>query len=186
MGEAMNSLNAALLFVTMVAAFPAPATSSSCLSTLPHGLSSELSKRYPHHRMPTTADTAHSNCIEELRRRPCLLITEGDFDGDGRTDFAVLLPSRRPMAPPKLVAALRRAKSWRIEELRVGTDPNVGHLMLRTIPPGTYGDAVKTDDRGKPVSITSSTQGIVMATCESWSAGYFRIDGHWVVVALSD
>jgi hypothetical protein len=153
--------------------------SASCESTLPPQLVAQLSKRYPQYRMPAVRDTEHSACVEEQRKRPCLLITQGDFDGDGHTDFALLLPSRQPKIPPKFVTALKRANSWSIEELKIGSDPFIGHFMLQTLRPGTYRDM---DNR----VITSANDGVALSACESWSSAHFRIDGKWVGVAMSD
>jgi len=127
--------------------------------------------------------------VEDRRRahgNVCLLVARADFDGDGSEDVAVLLPSRHAKRVPKLIVVLARGRRWRLEELRIGTITNVNHFVIGAIRPGTYTETDAIPHKGKAPSVTSSAFGVTMSSCDSWSNGYFRVNGKWMSIALSD
>jgi hypothetical protein len=178
-----------VLLILATASMPARAAShDDCGTQLPASLARAVAAEFPAYRLPRQSDS-DSTCVEDHRRAHrnlCLLIARADFDGDGREDVAVLLPSRRAKTPPKLVVALARGKRWQLEELRIGNDPSVRHFVIGTIRPGTYTETDAIPHKGKAPAVTTTAYGVMMAACDSWSNGYFRVQGKWTSIALSD
>jgi hypothetical protein len=158
----------------------------ACAVLVPRGVVQRLQKKYPTHRIPLAADS-HSSCVRNRVRAGaggCPLVTSGDFDGDGYDDLAVLLPAKQGKYPPKLVVAMRLRKAWTIEEVPMGTDPQIRRLVLETLPPQLYQDSPAVTSN--PRSIRTDHDGLAMSACESWSNGYFRVDGKWKRLSLSE
>jgi hypothetical protein len=164
------------------------ADDDACSVQLPSSLARTIEEHVPGWRLPRQEDS-RSRCVADRQREhrsPCLLVARGDFDGDGQEDIAVLLPNRRSEGPPKLVVALARTKSWQLEELGVGTDHFVNHFVIETLPPGTYRETEAITREGQRPAVTSSSDGVMMSACDTWSNGYFRVNGKWLAIRLSD
>jgi hypothetical protein len=115
------------------------------------------------------------------------LETSGDFNGDGRADYAVIMPSRSGEARPLFLVALATRSGWRIQQLPIGDTTRVDRYVLRTLGRGTYHETeavLEPGERGR--TMTSTTDGILLASCESWASAYFYIRRHWFSLALSD
>jgi hypothetical protein len=112
----------------------------------------------------------------------------GDFNGDGKADYAVILPSRAGQTPPLFLVAFATDSEWRVQQLSIDQSLiRVDGYVLRTIPPGTYKETpaiLPTGVTGR--TLTSKTDGILMGRCESWVNGHFYIGRHWFTLALSD
>lgn len=81
-----------------------------CLKALPTSLAAILPQSYPGFRLPTAADTdAHWRAM--LHQAACPLLAQGDYDGDTRPDWAVLMPSQED-ASVLLVVALSGTDHW--------------------------------------------------------------------------
>lgn len=163
--------------------------SDACDKVVPSSLRALLARRFPEYRVSREVDT-HGPCVEDRKRsneNMCLLATRGDFDGDGRQDFAVLMPSRTASAPPTLIVALRRRRTWKIEQLKVGTDRAVHHFVISTLHSGMYREtpAVRRADETQRV-VRSRCNGVAMSACDTWTNGYFREDSKWEGIRLSD
>lgn len=117
-------------------------------------------------------------------------IAEGDFDGDGTTDFAVLLsPSGDTTSP--LIVARSQARSYRIDTLRVWTGVRQA-LYVSTVGPGRHQRTeILTDDSvalepGEVVAFESKALGLVSGALESGAVAFFYDGKRWVHVWISD
>src|ERR1051326_3514340 len=99
---------AILLFLATAAGAPA----DGCHAFIPETLQRQLEVQHPEHRIPLADD---ATCQME-HQPPCLLATSGDFNGDGKPDYAVILPSRSGQAPPLFLAAFATDSEWRVQQ----------------------------------------------------------------------
>jgi hypothetical protein len=178
----------ALTFCTAPSLTAAPAL-DACRAQVPRVLARRLEAKYPKNRLPRASDSK-SSCVNDRVRKhasTCLLVTVGDFDGDGLRDFAVLLPARKERQPAKLIVALQAGGGWKLEEVPIGLHSVVGHLGLSSLPPRDYKETPPTIGPGQAQRVIRlDYDGLGLHACDSWMNGYFRMAGKWKAFALSD
>jgi hypothetical protein len=185
------------LVVAMVAALTAgtlprllagPAR-DACRLQIPPLLVRQLEARYPKNRLPSASDS-RSMCVKDHVRRGtgnCLLVTSGDFDGNGQEDIAVLMPAVKKRVAPKLVAARRLGSDWKLEEVPAGPYGAVERLVLTSLPPHDYKETPAAPQSGETRRVLRlDHDGLGLQVCDSWMNGYFRVRGKWKGFALSD
>lgn len=116
----------------------------------------------------------------------CLGATNGDFDGDGVTDYGLLLSSGDQTV---LVSVLGGSgERWLIHRLRAWKGGR-SRLFVGTAPPGHYS---RTESHAGPLGIgevthhTTKTSGIVTGRTEASGIYYFWTGGEWVHVWAVD
>jgi hypothetical protein len=178
----------ALTICTAPSLTAAPAL-DACRVQVPRVLARRLEAKYPKNRLPLASDSK-SSCVNDRVRKHasiCLLVTVGDFDGDGLRDFAVLLPARKERQPAKLIVALQARGDWKLEEVPIGLHTVVGHIGLSSLPPRDYKETPAAMGRGQAQRVIRlDHDGLALYACDSWMNGYFRIAGKWKAFALSD
>jgi hypothetical protein len=118
----------------------------------------------------------------------CVLVTSGDFDGNGLKDVAVLM-SHKHTKKVILVSALRMHDGWSIFELPTWCD-SISNCYVATGRPGKYEmtqsfdyTAESPDSREQ---LLSANQVILSGTPESTTVVHVYVQHHWLYVWVSD
>jgi hypothetical protein len=150
-----------------------------------------LSRIYPQYRLPRSDDQDGFNVKAQIARggTGCLGIAEGDFDGDGRRDMALLL-ARRDGRRTRFVVALRGEHAWQLELIETSIE-SIGTQYVNVVPPGTYASGFYGGKYGAPdpsqrKRVRSPTEGVSTGTLESSAVFYFRLNEQWVWLWMSD
>ncbi len=160
-----------------------------CRKQIPHELGLALERRFPQNRLPLLSDSGREDVQYNQTRggTGCLLVARADFDGDGREDAAVGLPSRASRSP-RVAVALRRDAGWAISTLRDFVD-DVGRLYVDSVPPGKYTRAVELDSPLEPnerESLRCDHAAVVVGATESTGIANCYVKGRWLYVWFSD
>ncbi len=142
-----------------------------CDRKVPPSLIMALKERFvgfrPGRLTDQTEDTTQFN--RRAGGNGCVTVAEGDYDGDGKRDFVVLLTNPRSGAV-RLVVALRRGSSWVIHELPNWCGP-ISRCYVETAKPGVFRRAESLDT---PLAspdeldrIESRTESVLSGTIES-------------------
>ena len=164
-------------------------TLDRCLPLVPAALGAQVTAAFPGYRLARGSDQDEFNVRYNLEHggSGCLGIAEGDFDGDKRGDIAFLLSATQ--GPETLiVVALRRAGPWVLERVDTWEGPS-SLYYLDTASAGAYESPFYGESSPRPNelrSIKSTTEGVVAGQLESTALYYFRVDGHWRFVWMSD
>jgi hypothetical protein len=172
------------------------AETDACLAAVPPSLAEVLRQRFPGFRLPQRSDESRdiprtvAVALRKAGANDCLSVAAGDFDGDGRNDFAVLLAkdTLRPDAKAvRLAVALHRGEAWAVDELPSWCS-SVSWCHVAAVKPGTYR---RTTSMGEPLGpserrvLTLKHQGIASGAPEATEVLYSRESGSWVYVWLS-
>jgi hypothetical protein len=158
---------------------------------IPHDLAPHLLKRFHGARLPSSQDSLRTDVEGDKKGggTGCLLVTSGDFDGDGLVDVALLLPSRKPGGPTLLVAARRRpGGTWLIDALR-SWDGDARGLFVSTVPPGEYATSEALPGSSEPNEVdrvVARYPGVASGLTEASGVAYFWDGARWVHVWISD
>ena len=170
--------------------FSEPAKAADrCQPLVPAALAAALGKAYPDHRLPRGTDQDEFNIRRNIKTggTGCLGVAHGDFNGDRQRDTAVLLAAKGK-GETLLVAALREGPSWRLELVET-EDVGIGSKYVDIVEPGEHESRFFGQSPPEPnevKTITSRTQGIATGMLESTMRFFFRVDGRWVFVWISD
>lgn len=181
---------AATITLALAATAGSAEAKDRCRPLVPSGLASQIATTYPKHRLPRGDDQDAYNVRYNLKQggSGCLGVATGDFDGDKRRDFALLLTARGK-TEGLLVVALRRETRWLLELIETVEDPISSHYV-GTVEPGEYGPGPfwgESPPRPNEMEvIKSSTEGVVTGMLESTALYYFRVNGRWRFVWISD
>jgi hypothetical protein len=183
--------------VTFIAAiFAAAALSVSaeavdrCQPLVPPGLAKQIATTYPGHRLPRGNDQDTYNVRYNLKHggSGCLGVATGDFDGDKTRDIALMLTAKGKPGG-LLVVALRRGTHWLLELVEPVEDP-ISNQYVGSVKPGKYGPGPFWGESppgpSEMETIESSTEGVVTGMLESTARYYFRLEGKWRFVWVSD
>jgi hypothetical protein len=154
-----------------------------CSEAIPLNLKTALLDRYPKYRLPRSSDQ-----LPEFAkpRRGCFAVATADFDGDGKSDFALLMPGVSS-EDVILVAALRRDKGWDFYELPSWCGTAL-RCFVEATRPGTFVRSGSMDDaleKDEVKRITSKTFCISSGTVESTNVVYVFQRGRWLHVWTS-
>jgi len=163
-----------------------------CAKKLPPALSAQLQSLFPQHRVPLSSDNPAWAVRMDKRGGGdgCLGIAEGDFDGDGATDFAVLLsPSGDTTSP--LIVARSQAQGYRIDTLRVWTGVRQALYVSKVGPSRQERTEILSDNSaalepGEVVAFESKRPGVIGGVLESAAVVFFYDGKRWVHVWISD
>src|SRR5262245_11605317 len=175
--------------VVAIALLSAPESPDRCVPLVPADLAHYLEAAFPDHRLPRGTDQDEYNVNFNLQHggRGCLGVAKGDFYGDKQGDVALLL-SARQRVETLLVVALRRPDRCAVEQVETW-DGASSSYYLDTVPSGTYESPFDREGSQRPNelrSIKSATEGLVAGQVESTALYYFRADGRWRFVWMSD
>ncbi len=147
-----------------------------------------LQSRFPHERLPSSSDSpADAYPAGKRATDTCLLVANADVDGDGRDDVMLVLPSKSQDSY-RLVAAVRRARGWRIDTLG-SWRLSYQYVYVGTVPPGLYkhtDDYLYTPGEGDIERFDAKHAGFEFGDIEAQADDYF-FDGHrWLYVHTID
>ena len=185
-----------LLFAALVFLQPVDATagglsiSDPCRERVPSDLVDQLSRALPDFRLPKGGYSSPEDVRNdrEAGGNGCITVTDGDYDGDGRSDVALVMDSRRE-GSPILVAALNGPTRWRIIKLRTLRDFERARVYVSTLRPGTFLRSESTEgplEHGEVRQLESLLPGVALGVTESSEIGYFVIRGKWKHVWIAD
>src|ERR1700733_12231690 len=125
-----------------LASFSAAATkvNDACRAQLPKSLVLALGRTYPGFDLPLLTDNQQFD-IEFNRRHGglgCLGVATGDFDGNGKPEFALALKARNKPDAVVVVAILDRS-DWSFQKIYSSADRN--RLYVAVVPAGSYDNA---------------------------------------------
>lgn len=160
-----------------------------CEQKVPESLKRLLTSGFPGFRPARLTDQARdaAEVNGPSGRDGCMTVAEGDFDGDGQKDVALLLTHPRSNAV-RLVVALHRAASWAIYSLPTWCG-RVSTCYVQTAKPGLFrrsealASPLSPDEREQ---IESRTESVVSGTVESTGIVYVYSKGQWHYVWVSD
>jgi hypothetical protein len=125
----------------------------------------------------------------------CLGVAEGDYDGDGRIDRALLLTSREEF-PDRggrrilLVVAFGHENRWELSVLRDIDDANRNRLYVHTAPRGDFTRTESLPDPpnepGEVEGFTIEHAGVISGVTESSAVVHAWVGGCWKHVWISD
>jgi len=161
----------------------------TCLSKIPADLAAQLRREFPNHVLPRVSDNdqVYVRFEKSQGRNGCLGVARGDFDGNHQLDIAVLL-SVDGGNDVKLIAALRRGRTWALFDLPFWcshrTDCFVERGRLGTFERHISFDGPLThpDERK---SMTTRLPVIVAGKLESTGIAYAFSNGKWSFVWFS-
>jgi hypothetical protein len=158
----------------------------ACSGVIPTSLRMAAKGAFPGYRLPRRTDNLEEDIAYHKRRGhgACLGVTQGDFNGDTRQDYGILLTSTAGDGA-LLVAALRGVDGWDFQKLQTLKKDEQSNLYVVTAAPGEYKSfetqRVHLED-GEATSFRSDLQGIVTGTPESSAIGYFWTPTGWIHV----
>jgi hypothetical protein len=164
--------------------------SDCCQSVIPDALRSQLLKKYASCKPMSSEYTSayYADQATASGRSCCYFATAGDFNGDHKTDYAVILKDNATWRLT-LVAALSNEKGWLLQKL-FAWDGEGDNPYVETLPPGEYRGIGTIDPtyrkKGQPDSIRSKTDGILSGSLESSGCAYFFQNDKWVHFWVSD
>lgn len=159
-----------------------------CASLVPVEFERKLEERYPDVRLPLATDSDEGNRRYAAKQGiACLLVTQADVDGDGRSDLALVLPKK--VGPGyRFVVALNKPSGFEIRELDAGAVP-VTRLFVDVAAAGIYEHTEAYPFRPSPSvveRIVSHKPGFYFGTVESAADVYFLQRGQWLLVHVMD
>ncbi|MCX6873412.1 MAG: hypothetical protein NTW21_06335 [Verrucomicrobia bacterium] len=201
---------AAILAAVVLAGCEVPQVPASpcdrCVARLPVGLRDSLARRFPSHRPVGMDDYLKEDVAwfsESNHGERCLGVASADVNGDGSTDFAVLLTERAKAGSSPdsgtgrtLLVAARSAPggSWVIDSLDEFGAERPCHSFVGTAEPGSYQDTFTsgrwdspyTPAPGRVRKFEAVRPGFVAGRLESSAVAFFFTGRRWVHLWLSD
>ena len=154
-----------------------------CDSSLPDIVRESITKAFPEYRLPRVSDNLGED-IESNRQHGgdgCLGVAEVDFDGNGSSDYGVLV-SHPDQDHVLLVAASRVTDRWRLETLRVWESERK-RLYVAAASAGTYRRSMAFDypvsEPGEVEFHDSELGGLVTGRTEASGIYYFWTQNGW-------
>ena len=177
-----------LLAVVLLSDTRSTDPADSCKASIPDSLRTAISHQFRGYRLPKEAD----NLAEDIQYNRqhggngCLGVATGQFGGQGGTDVAILLTSKRDVI---LVVAFPAGSGWRAERVWKAGDASYRmRLYVDRADPGKYDDLGLSDSRepGQVDSFTSRHDVVVTGATESTGMAFFKGPKGWVHVWISD
>ena len=176
------------LLALLIASRPLVAA-DPCEAMLPNELRQAVERRFRNDRVSTSADTPEEDrrAFSEHGGNTCLLVASADFDGDGRVDRVLVLPSKKGRRF-RLVVALHRSAGWSLASLREW-DGSHDNPYVEIAPPGIYRHTEAYDFVPEPSALeqlSTKRPGFYFGKIESAAMAYFLHSGRWVHIYVSD
>jgi hypothetical protein len=174
--------------ILLLVALPAVAA-DRCAPLLPESLVQQISDSFPEYRAPRESD----NLSEDVKYNSehggsgCLGVAKGDYDADGRPDFAVGL-SQIGGHGAVIVVALSRADHWELHKLDSWPDYR-NRLFVDTEKAGTFervGSAEGPLGKGELEHLRCPHDSVVFGATESTGVVYCFRNGRWLHTWVSD
>ena len=161
----------------------------ACRGHIPPTLGESLRRRFPEHHLPSTSDSLAEDVQFDKTRGGdgCLLVEVADFDGDGRQDLVVGLPSDKG-GVPVVAVALARGRDWSISAIQSWVDVTE-RLYVRSAPAGTHSRTSALDRRLQPderKSLKCDNAAVIVGATESTTIAYCYLNHRWLYVWVSD
>jgi hypothetical protein len=168
-------------------------TDDPCNKVLPKSLKKQLAKEYPGTELPKISDSAQEDVAYNIRQggTGCIRVAVGDFNGDHKDDYVIILYSPKHNKATLLVA-LATVKNWQLIPLLTWQGGKDANYFVGTVPPGEYqayfGDEGDTEPcLAVPVDkIKAKTEGFEFGITESSGTVYFLDGDKWYSVWISD
>ncbi len=167
-----------------------------CSAAMPVSLRSALEVRFPSFRVPVVNDNLPFDIEydKENGGDGCLGVAEGDYNGDGQQDRALLLTAVTSQEDSRqvvlTVVGFGGQNGWQLEVLRDWGRTSRDGLYVSTVPPGEYKQtealSEPPDAPGGVVEIRSRNEAVATGVTESSRVVYVWIDGRWFHVWVAD
>ncbi len=180
-----------LLLLVSLGSVPAP---DPCAAVLPPPVLAAVGEAYPGFRVARGSDySAEDLSLAKADGHPCPAIASNDVDGDGATDYAFFLLSRKGDVWLASARAPLGAKV-RIGRLMSFGTRGLGRSFVYPLDPGQYADLYATEsapdeftpDPGRVRAHTSKRPGFSAGTMESSEIAFFFTGRRWIHLWLSD
>jgi hypothetical protein len=160
----------------------------ACRKQIPASLVSALEKTFPGFDAPLVSDNDPDDVEYSLKHggTGCLGVAPGDFDGDGRKDFALALTPRKGQGAI-VVVALRARVGWSFKTIY--SVDNRRRLYVETVSPGRYEDTGSSEDpkeSGELDVLTCPHSGVVTGETEATGTVFCLVSGDWRKVVVMD
>ena len=167
-----------------------------CTVAIPPDLAGALSPRFPGYSLPAASDNSPGEVEWDLKRGGdgCMGVANGDYDGDGREDRAVLLTSteetRNGGHRILLVVGFQQPAGWSLSVLRNVDYMTRGSAYVATVPAGEYrrteAMAVPPTEPGEVEVVRSEVSAVATGNTEATQVVYVWKGGCWEHVWTSD
>ena len=172
--------------------FPAAASAAvdRCNGLISAAATEAISRAFPSYRLPQSTDNLEEDIEYNLSQggTGCLGVARADFDGDGRQDFLVGLPSVEGDGAA-VVVALNHERAWVVERLDEWPSGRA-RLFVEAGAPGLY---ERTEALGGPpsevgevVSLKCKHGVAIFGATESTGVAYCKVGSKWLHVWVSD
>lgn len=186
-----KSLLLLALCVMLIGWNEAVAQNDACTVAIPERLQVLLQEAFPGQRLPRASDLENGNPSRLTREnsKPCPYAAEGDFDGDGNKDYAMLLPHKSG-GPFILSAATSVSGGWDLTRL-YESEEFFARNIVYVINPGTFHKSKDYRPKflglGEAATITTEHQGVGLGLQESGSLrGFFDLGPAWCVIEIGN
>jgi hypothetical protein len=178
------------LAVGVLLLFASRAFADACDEQIPASLK-DLVRQMGSVRTPEVRDNSGPDVEADLREggNGCLGVAVADFDGDGKDDVLMRLPSLVDQGAAIFVALARLNGTWRPEPL-IAHETGSAQLYVKAGRPGVYRRAGSLDgplEEGEVGSFDCPHAVVVFGTIESSAVAYCYVEPRrWQHVWLSD
>lgn len=176
------------LISILLAAGVDAAVSDPCRALVPQDVSRKLAIRFPDSRLPLATDSDEENRgFAAEKGNACLSITRADFDGNGRPDMALLLPSKDG-GEYRLVVVLGKPAGFDVREVAL-LKGSIRMLYVDVAAPGTYRQTEAypfQPVQGVVETFVSQRPGFYFGQVESAADAYFLDHAQWLRVHVLD
>jgi hypothetical protein len=199
MNESMNQRTRVFFQLAILLTSPCAFSQTpidACEAKLPASLRESLMKRFPQYWVAKVTDSFKEDVEhhkENFSGDPCLSVASADVDGDGSSDFAIIITQR---SKHTLLVAARNVSDghWAISKLLDLGNEGPARSYVDPLPADSYEDMFATDrgpsdyvqEPGRVKRYKAIHPGFIAGTIEASGVGYFFNGKQWVHLWLSD
>jgi hypothetical protein len=176
------------LLVLLIAPL-ALAAEDACAPLIPPALQDQLQKRFSSYRLPRQTDNIAEDIqyAREHSGSACLGVAIGDFDGDGRADYAIGLTAKSGTGA-LIVVVLTRQNQWDIQELDRWPEGR-SRLYVAAEPARSYemfGDSDAPLEKGGVEKLVCPHSVVVFGATGASGVAYCLTNSAWQHTWISD
>ena len=169
---------------------PSITKQDNCACIIPADLKTVIEDKFSQYRCPIESDNLQEDIQQNIvdGKNGCLSVVSGDFDGNGKMDYAIILTNKSDQGAFFIVARNTK-EGWVVEPIKKMTDGR-SRLYVEVIGPGIYKNMFSTREKKYNIAevpaIRSKRPGVVFGRTEASATAYFWTPKGWVHLYLGD